>query len=234
LLQIVHLSPCNLQLHFLDHLLEMDQYSEPSSLFEGSQSLNGDKPSIVKELQRIWMNEKVAPEILPFETDIIQKIRESINDQENVIEDYTRLDEQFVANLLRFEISRIKYVLRDYYRIRLFKIEKYHFHIKMDEDELAKLSNEEKKHCLRYSDICTKHYTNSFLKFIPNSVNSLKEDDIDTKPNLDKYVFCRILENIGNIATHDGDSVNLQEGETWLLPYQTIHAQMLSGKIKLL
>ncbi len=79
--------------------------------------------SSVQKLKRAWINETCAPEILPYEEDLVETIRNQLGQQEQSIADAsTQENEQFMVNLYKMEVERVKYMLRCYLRVRLSKV----------------------------------------------------------------------------------------------------------------
>jgi hypothetical protein len=76
-----------------------------------------------QRLQAAWLNEKAAPELLPFESDVVAQLIEAVQRQRQEVDDTrTRTaDAAFAANLYDMELERIKYLLRGYLRTRLTK-----------------------------------------------------------------------------------------------------------------
>ena len=84
--------------------------------------------------------------------------------------------EMFLANIYRLELERVEYILRSYLRTRLFKIEKNYKYILKNEEQEKKLSKEELLYCKKYKDLIEKHFSKSFLNFIPTRSKSLDEE----------------------------------------------------------
>ena len=79
------------------------------------------------ELVRIWRNEKLCQTLLPYEENIINEVVSLVEKKESEIKD-KKLDKN-MKYYIEIDIQRIKFIIKDYLRIRLMKIEKYLFHI---------------------------------------------------------------------------------------------------------
>jgi hypothetical protein len=53
--------------------------TDPSSASASASASASDSPSDVEILQRVWRNEKAAPEILPFQKLLVERVREQIH-----------------------------------------------------------------------------------------------------------------------------------------------------------
>ena len=52
-------------------------------------------------------------------------------------------------------------------------------------------------------------------------------------PNLDEYVFCRVLDDIGTLRVSDDQDLELNVGDIYALRYSTIQGLLLQGKLHL-
>ncbi|KAE9590701.1 putative GINS complex subunit Sld5, GINS subunit, domain A protein [Lupinus albus] len=100
----------------------------------------------VELLKRAWRNEKSAPEILRFESDLINRVTEQIQLMEETVEENSTDDaDPLSLSLYQMDLDRTLFLLRSYLRVRIQKIEKYMFHIRKTEELWNRLSKEEKK-----------------------------------------------------------------------------------------
>ena len=94
----------------------------------------GETPNeTIDILRTIVLNEFYSPEILPYESESIESVRELVKTQTALVdneEDDEAVDQlSFESQLKRMELDRINYQLRQYYRVRLKKIERFVMHI---------------------------------------------------------------------------------------------------------
>ncbi|KAL8225221.1 hypothetical protein R6Q57_017778 [Mikania cordata] len=81
-------------------------------------------------LKGSWRNEKASPEILQFQSSLVQRSREQIELMEETVEELVKNDEDpLTVSLYQMDIGRTLFLLRSYLRTRLQKIEKFMFHI---------------------------------------------------------------------------------------------------------
>lgn len=85
-------------------------------------------------MKQLLGQEKMAPELLPYQHALVETICALINSQDREIAAKTQMrangqalstDERFYMNILRMELERIKYLVKAYLRARILKIEKH-------------------------------------------------------------------------------------------------------------
>jgi len=201
---------------------------------EGEDFVNVD----IVQLHRIWRNEKFAPELLHFGERVVENISELCEvvgedlDQERAEEQQDPNDPSWVLRCV--DLERTKYVLRDYLRIRLWKITQYPQHY-LDPDNIKLLSDAERIFLRDYWGAKKEFFHNRLLGALPPSKQGL-DDKIDLmdmirRPVLDKYIYVRIQDDLGTLQvpnqeiTQDSQgsrSEELARGRTYLLNYQTV------------
>eukprot|EP00929_Paragymnodinium_shiwhaense_P110912 TRINITY_DN7822_c0_g1_i1.p1 TRINITY_DN7822_c0_g1~~TRINITY_DN7822_c0_g1_i1.p1 ORF type:complete len:247 (-),score=72.81 TRINITY_DN7822_c0_g1_i1:139-879(-) len=208
------------------------------------------------KLMMRWQNEKFAPELLPFAAEVVENIsevvefvRESLDEEraEGNVQDPCEVN--YVLRCL--ELERIKYVLRDYLRIRLWKLEQWPQHYNEPANN-ALLSDAEKIYLQQSWDLTVGFFDNRLLCVMPDGKKSLdgQVDCIDMikRPDLDRHVYAKILGDLGDIemppsVTPTQDStvapkpLQLAKGQTYLLRYSLVRKFLLDavhdGKVEL-
>ncbi|EDQ91685.1 uncharacterized protein MONBRDRAFT_22745 [Monosiga brevicollis MX1] len=176
----------------------------------------------LKRLKQAWLNEVNAPELLPFETDAVRWLHDAVTAQNEQAEAgaYQDLNTKFAFAIYRMEMDRIRYLLSSYLRARLRKIEQHIFHLVHNEDQLRRLSPQERAFVSNYRRILQNHLDQAFLQQIPGAAKpscnmeflltmwrhahddfhqpltlenfrSLNDPQIIEQPNLDRHVFCQ-------------------------------------------
>ena len=87
----------------------------------------------------------MAPELLPFQFSLVEKILRMISQREQVL-NQRRLadaDDRFNVNIYKMELERVKFVIKSYLRVRLAKIERHIVYI-IEKDRSELLSEAEK------------------------------------------------------------------------------------------
>lgn len=202
----------------------------------------------VELLKRAWRNEKAAPEILRFESDLINRVKGQIELMEETVEEKLSVgSDPLSVSLYQMDLDRTLFLLRSYLRIRILKIEKYMFHIRKTQELWNRLSRDEKLFTERCTDDLKEHLESSVLSKLPENYQSYErqsviseEDDMVPAPRLDTFVLCRSKEYLTGIQLEDGpvdDRSKLFEMEPdvlYFICYKSIKPLVESGKIDLL
>jgi GINS complex subunit 4 len=143
--------------------------------------------------------------------------------------------EKFVSQLQLLEVDRVGFMLRDYLRLRLRKVEEFFRFVSSAEEERAKLSVPEQRYLDRYQKLMDRHIDESFVEALPGPAQTVDED-IFPRPDLDKFVFCRAARDIEDAITLDpvrGDRGIFMEGDVWLVKYRAIRPYVEDGSVDL-
>tara|TARA_B110000003_G_scaffold22398_1_gene21583 strand:- start:8450 stop:9274 length:825 start_codon:yes stop_codon:yes gene_type:complete len=203
--------------------------------------------SPVMRLKRAWVRERLAPEMMTREDALVEAVKTAVEAQERALtrRAETRAErgggaedasEKLMDNVMWVEVNRIKYLLREYARTRLRKIEAHAFYFMRTEEGQERLSERlseaEQKYVWEYANAVREHYEN-VLKELPDGyrhpVNEFATDEeggsaMISKPKTDSFVFFRFREDVVNFVTgedDDGntDSVDLKRGAILLAKY---------------
>ncbi|KAJ0253896.1 DNA replication complex GINS protein SLD5 [Hirschfeldia incana] len=201
--------------------------------------------SDVELLKRAWRNEKAAPEILPYEGDLVERAKGQIELVEENIEDYVNNGiDPLVVSLYQMDLDRTQFLLRSYLRVRLLKIEKFMIHSIKSEEAESRLSEQEKVFARRCADDLAKHFEESVLLKLPENYQSVlkqslisEEDDMVPEPDLDTFVVCRSKNSIQLNLYEEGERPEILEmdsGEPCFIRYKIVKAAIESGEIELI
>jgi len=192
----------------------------------------------VPQLHRMWRNEKFSPELLHFNERIVENISELCEvvgedlDQERSEAQQDPNDPGYILRCV--DLERVKYVLRDYLRIRLWKIQQYPQHY-LESDNIKLLSDAERLFLRDYWNAKKEFFKNRLLGALPPSKQGL-DDKIDLldmvrRPCLDKYIYVKIQDDVGQLEvpntslTQDSQGSRREEfvrGRTYLMHYKII------------
>ena len=194
----------------------------------------------VSRLKRAYVNEKCAPEILPFEHDLMRRVTESVDVQESTVaasraaagSGTSSATDDLTAHVYHAELNRIRFLMRAYYRTRLRKIETYAVHCLKEPDVLERLSDLEQRYASDYANIVEEHFS-SVLGQMPEGYESMvqqiiEEDgafDMVPEPDADAHVFCRVREDRGDVMLDPDDPENtmdLERDDILMLRYRLI------------
>ncbi|KAL5160287.1 DNA replication complex GINS protein SLD5 [Glycine soja] len=163
-------------------------------------------------LKRAWRNEKAAPEILRYESDLVSRVKKVIQFMEETVEEKSSGGTNPLSvSLYQMDLDRTLFLLRSYLRIRIQKIEKFVFHIQKTEELWNRLSKDEKDFAKACENDLKQHLDESVLLKLPKDYKSVlrqssmsEEDDMVPEPQLDTFVLCRSKEYLTGIQLEDG------------------------------
>lgn len=125
---------------------------------------------LVGKLRQAWRNEKLSPDLLQYETEIVDSVFAQIGAMENNLESLNKAD--FCLFFHQSELERIRFLLSSYLRTRLEKIQRFSWFLLDQEESLLKdkqegrLSPAELKFLKEYTSGI---HTNSYLFIIIDS-----------------------------------------------------------------
>ncbi|GJP33016.1 hypothetical protein CLOM_g17589 [Closterium sp. NIES-68] len=195
-------------------------------------------------LRRIWQNEKAAPDILQYETELVERTKTRIEELEEVT-DVLKTDgrKAMERELHTMDVDRTKYLLRAYLRCRLQKIDRFFLHLASDSDYYSRLSDGEQRYCDRQVDLVQAHMEKAVLLRLPRRYQSMLKQadsseapDMIPTPDLDTFVFCvatRPLQSV-QLDPQLDDVIGMAPGELHILRYRPIRSLVESGALMLL
>ena len=194
----------------------------------------------VMMLKKAWVQERLAPELLEYKALLVDAVKAMVDAQERAVEERERAAAEgggddnsnaakIINNLLWVELNRVKYLLREYMRTRLRKIETYAWHLYTTPDAAKALGPAEKKYLEAYLGAVFDHMQ-SALEVLPEGYkNLLKEYDageeeeaewMKPKPDLDSLVFFRFRQDVNNyLAPGDDEPVDIARGNIVMAKY---------------
>ena len=203
-------------------------------------------------LVTIWRNEKLSQTLLPYEENIINESTSLIEKKENEINN-KKMDKN-VKYYIEIDIQRIKFIIKDYLRIRLMKIEKYLFFL-LKNNKIDILSQNEIKFAAELMDIKAAYFmqglkkmnslANNFFQFTDKTKSRVEKmqtisDAMITKPDDNDYV---VVQNISNstidinikdiYADYKGEFLTIYSGEKCLVPYKLIETYLKRKQVKI-
>ena len=209
--------------------------------------------SFMTSLITIWRNEKLSQSLLPYEENIINEVISEIEKKEEEIKN-KKMDKN-VKYYIEIDIQHIKYINKDYFRIRLMKIEKYLFYL-LKNNKIDILSQNEIKFTAELMDIKAAYFiqglkkmnilANNFFQFTDKTKSRIEKmqtisDAMVTKPNDNDYV---IVQNISNntininikdvYSEYKGDFLSIYSGEKCLVPFKLIENYLRHKQVKII
>ncbi|KAL0850162.1 hypothetical protein ABMA28_012037 [Loxostege sticticalis] len=197
--------------------------------------------TVLKTLQSAWQNERLAPEILPHHNDMVECMLGQIQHMERNINKLPKTDLR--ASIHKMELSRIKFIICNYLRTRLNKIEKYCIHIINEERQRMEsgtnyLTPAEFKYAQEYLLNMESHLKNVVLDKMPGNMQTLELNKMAIYPNLQTHVFLKANDTVSGVVLEDlvGDQdeeIDLEEGSQHILQYKPVADLVKTGKVQL-
>uniref|UniRef100_A0A7S4F9L8 DNA replication complex GINS protein SLD5 n=1 Tax=Chrysotila carterae TaxID=13221 RepID=A0A7S4F9L8_CHRCT len=203
-----------------------------------------DAIDVVFELQKAWLNEKFAPELLQHKEELVESALGAVQEQAAIIAELEGEKASLKRALYEMELERIQFVIREYLRIRLFKIQKYALHISKDEDLQSRLTEPERNLHSGYVELYKSHVERSVWAILEGSAElpkQIKEVDMTnnnplmTAPKLESHVFCKALVDCQPFTLGDtAEVVQILKDDIHLLPYAPVRQLVDEGSIQLI
>lgn len=210
-----------------------------------------------QQLVAAMLNERMAPELLPYKTELMDRVLTEIQQQQQLLLDsYEYGDSNAEAGvissdfklqlmIIETDIERIAYLLRLYIRTRLAKIDSFTiYYINESAGEgssggIALLSPAERLYMHKHFKILTQLYNTSFLGKLPTFLQLLDDttggETMIATPNLDQPVFIRVVCDEPIVLTMDGDDeLTLTKNGIYVVRYRLIKLYVQIGDIVLI
>jgi GINS complex subunit 4 len=195
---------------------------------------------VLAKLEEAWMNEKFSPELLPHRSEIVDCVMEQLHEMQRNIDQAKKAD--FKVSVHKMEIDRIRFVLSSYLRARVQKIERFAEHILETERQSGAelLTDEERTFATSYQSSVLGHFKSLALRHMPATVQGLDTKKTTVLPNLDSYVFVKVIKDVAGVVVEEetADSgeeiVDLQANDQLIMRYKPLAALIASGDVVLM
>lgn len=220
--------------------------SNSQLLNDGDEGEEFESPyQVYRRLTDIVINETVAPELLPFEESIVECILDQIQHMSDNLKKYGRKLETFCAEQHQIELERFSYVINNYYRTRIKKIEtdapRLITILKTDSEKASKLfSDLEMRFLDKYLSSVDSHLNRTVLQKLPPNMRSFRMSDvrIDDKKQFDaNYVFVKALKETSVVVDDPlmgQEVVHMDKGSQHFLPFSAIRTPLHNSSQDLL
>ncbi|KAF2244752.1 GINS complex, Sld5 component [Trematosphaeria pertusa] len=201
----------------------------------------------LQELTRCWVAERVAPEILQWPGETMDRVLERVRRQIELVEDQTgNMDPKtnFKLIVIQTELERFKFLVRSFLRARLKKIDTHPLHILNQHNaSLASprplLSPSEHQYLTSHQALLSSHYSASFLSQFPASLQRLDDTtggiSMVDKPDEDRAVFVRCLRDVGEVWVEGTDRrFEMKRGDVWVVRWSAVRGWVGSGDCELI
>ncbi|KAF2147523.1 uncharacterized protein K452DRAFT_262071 [Aplosporella prunicola CBS 121167] len=197
----------------------------------------------LQELTRLWVAERVAPEVLPYPEGLMESVLARVRAQIELVEEQTgNMDPKtnFRLILYQTELERFKFLVRSFLRARIAKIDKYPLHI-LATAPAGTLSASESQYLHAHQALLSSHYAASFLSQFPAQLQRLDDKaggiSMVDAPDLDAAVFCRVLRDVGVVScggVERDTMADMKRGDVFVVRWKVIREHVLAGDIELI
>ncbi|CAI6335218.1 unnamed protein product [Periconia digitata] len=201
----------------------------------------------LQELTRCWVAERVAPELLPWPEEVVERVLERIRRQIELVEDQTGdMDPKtgFRLIVVQTELERFKFLVRSFLRARLRKIDAHPLHIlnqHKDSLEISRplLSASEHQYLTTHQSLLATHYNSSFLSQFPASLQRLDDTtggiSMVDKPDEDAAIFVRCLRDVGEILIDGTETrIDMKRGDVWVVRWSAVKQWVEVGDLEVI
>ncbi|KXJ76508.1 hypothetical protein RP20_CCG009535 [Aedes albopictus] len=192
---------------------------------------------LLEHLQKAWMNEKFAAQLLPYKEDIVDMVMSQLVHMEENLATTNKNDMLYIAH--RMEVERIRYIVASYHRCRLQKIEEYAFHILEEESKRPvgskRLSPGELQFATDFHSGMENHFFQLAVRHMPRIHHDGDEQVRKVVPNIDSYVFIRAKENVAEFSiSANHDTINIAAGSIHMFKYRDVEPLVLEEIVDLI
>eukprot|EP01012_Entosiphon_sulcatum_P016139 TRINITY_DN21069_c0_g1_i1.p1 TRINITY_DN21069_c0_g1~~TRINITY_DN21069_c0_g1_i1.p1 ORF type:complete len:234 (+),score=57.69 TRINITY_DN21069_c0_g1_i1:52-753(+) len=210
----------------------------------GTASLDAEEreASEFRQMTVAWQNEKHSPELLPYATALVGSLMRQLADQQQLIDSrigVSHADFGFrLSFLYQMDVDQVRFVLADYHRARLAKIQRYIEYYLSTPTARGNMSPAEQQWAEQVFR-AERELLASFLQQLPSSVQTPAEDLREQEallatPDLDAHVLCHVVENVEAFRVNDSEEpIALNSGELYHITYRPIQGLLQDGKVRL-
>jgi GINS complex subunit 4 len=202
-------------------------------------------------MKKLWIQELNSPELLPSKPDLYPMLLEVLGHQQDTLDQLQSQAQSDVvdptlatlaASICKMDMDRMSFLLADYTRTRLEKIEMHALH---NRELIDRMSDSEVAYLKGYGELFEAHMRRSVTNHIPKDVfKKLDEDYMIERPDLDSYVFAEIVSEEVEIDNYYGLNISddeeegryqrFQQEDKIFVRYRCIRDLILAGKVELL
>ncbi|KAK3111483.1 GINS complex subunit [Teratosphaeriaceae sp. CCFEE 6253] len=197
----------------------------------------------LQALTRAWIAERTAPELLPYPTDLIDRVMDRVKEQIEVVETMTGTQDpqaNFTLVILQTELERFKFLVRSFLRARIAKIDAFPFHCRLP-PQSSLLSALEHQYLSSHQSLLSSHYSTSFLSTFPANLQKLDDTaggiSMVDAPDGETAVFCRVLRDAGTVEVQSEGAVSdieLMRGDVRVLRWSAVRDGVRRGDVELI
>ncbi|KAL8890079.1 MAG: hypothetical protein Q9192_005920, partial [Flavoplaca navasiana] len=197
----------------------------------------------LQELTRAWVAERSAPELLPWPSELMERVLERIHQQIEVVEEQVgnvNPKTNFRLIIIQTELERFKFLVRSFLRTRMAKIDKYALYMLRTPTQTTRLSASELQYANTHQTLLEAHYRSSFLSQFPTSLQRLDDTaggiSMVEQPDTDTAVFVRVLRDIEVPIVIEGTDTNfeMRRGDVYVVRWSAVREYVMHGDAELI
>ncbi len=210
--------------------LSNNYYNNLPAQIAGEDLLISEDRFTIQNLQKIWSGEKFSKQLLKYEEEFIENLKDKIEKMEKEIQTKINSNNNLKEDceILELDLERVKFVLKDYLRIRLAKIDKYLIHI-VKEDLHSLLSKSEFEYAFELFKSKRTVFNDALYKNIAPELRDFQpypdKQEMIVSPDSLSYVIVKSVSrepipvNVRDIWADSSETAIIKNEEIYCLPY---------------
>lgn len=153
-----------------------DEYGELEQMFDKAEGAMAS----VSLLRIALRNEKAAPELLEYQQEVVEEVKHALAKQEEVIATIrgSARGRALQHMVLQMDFDRVRYLLLEYLRVRLRKIQSVGLYLITTQELHSRMSQAELSFCRAFVDLDAEHMQRLFLDRVPKSFRKYTEKEM--------------------------------------------------------
>lgn len=191
----------------------------------------------VAQLTTAMVNARMAPELLPYEHELVERVLAQMRVQiefveVNLMELQRDRDIKLQLMVVELELERLLYLLRGYLRARLAKIEPLAEWLRAEPARLTRLSPGETAYLEQHLAAVAALYRRQFLARLPPLLQRLDDaaggESMVEEPAWDRPVFVKVVRGGGSVSVA-GEEIEVVAGGIYVVRYEVVREGVLRG-----
>ncbi|ODV89078.1 hypothetical protein CANCADRAFT_28760 [Tortispora caseinolytica NRRL Y-17796] len=209
----------------------------------GSADDDKDKEGDILALQKAWVSELTCPEILPYQDELLEQLRDRLDLQIEEIERQTAAESGTVTSDVKFsllviesEVERVRFLIRSYLRTRIAKLSRMDMHYARN---TYNLSQEEIKFIRKRVELLSHLYDRQFnMRSWPENLKGLEDDtgglSMVTVPDMNSPVIFKVVRPIEETVQLGDETIELMQDSIYAMRYSAVQKFIANGAVVML
>ena len=255
ILNVPEVSPAQQQQQQQQHRhdrLDLDALLDQTNESDDAKSL---QQMAYQQLKTWWMQEVHAPELMPFQSDLLDSWMQHLQDTEDAEDktDDTRHSnnkptsqvalEAILKGIRHVDRQRVKFIVSNLLATRLQKLQKFHLYYSTHTTDTL-LSPAEHTFVQDYTQLWKQHMETTTTSHFPQTVwKTLDDPEMIPSPNLDTFCWVRVVDEVTlspsswtqtEYEDEDDDELDVyHKGDKLILPYRAAKPLIEQGQMEL-